>query len=377
MIFGLLKRSMAAGGSMKRSFVILTVFILCAAVPSWGDLSEDNYVREASWKEQTRGMLYLILHLSGINAVNGLNFSPEQLQGLRRMALEMEAYCEKVPDFNAVYRPDLAEVRDTYLKVRTYIISNKSVPENLEKQVVRARGIESAVIRLSLSNRNLTRTGCLSCHIEPRVKDIRFDKESISPLNKASCPDFSGRKRETILAHVQSILGNRGIVKLIALAKEVDQLLTRRQKEVLKTFTCCLIPPKDLSDPVRIGQAAGGKKEIEILRKVREVPKILWPPAKIKALKKFEQLLLLKYPGITEAKIQMVRRQVGEIYEKARNLSDVDFEMEKGELAAQLHDAGSLQEELGKRQQDYLNAFFLLIPGSAEVYDNVIARGKK
>ena len=48
--------------------------------------------------------------------------------------------------------------------------------------------------------------------------------------------------------------------------------------------------------------------------------------------------------------------------------------MEKGELAAELKSSGAPVKQLNKRQQDYMNALFLFIPGSVEVYDNIIQR---
>ena len=137
------------------------------------------------------------------------------------------------------------------------------------------------------------------------------------------------------LAHMAGVFGKRGMLKLMSLSAEVDRLLSNNQEEILKTFACCIIPPKDLSDPVRAGQATSGEKEIEILRKVRKVPGTSWPYAKRFGLKKLEQLLVFKYPGITGDRIKSICTGVGEIYEKARKLPDVDFELEKGKLAAE------------------------------------------
>jgi hypothetical protein len=304
-----------------------------------------------------------------------MNLTPDQARRLRQMAHEVEAISEKIPDFETIYRPDLAEVRDTYLEVRKYIISGKEVPGELEEKVIRARSIESAVIRLSLSNKKFARTGCLQCHRQPGVNDLRQDKRMMASLNMTSSPNFTGLERETFLAHMAGVFGKRrGLVKLMSLSAEVDRLLTDSQKEILKNFTCCIIPPKELSDPVRAGQATSGEKEIEILRKVRKVPETFWPYAKSRGLKKLEQLLVFKYPGITGDKIKATCHRVGEIYEKARALPDVDFEMEKGELAAELKRIGTPKKDLNQRQQGFMNALFLFIPGSSEIYDNIIKR---
>jgi|GEM_PF-1648996 len=360
---------------MKRlSIISIVAAIMLAAIPSFGALSENRFYQEATWDEQARGMIYLLLHLSSINAVNGMNLTQDQAAQLRLMALEVEAVAEKIPVLKAKYRPDLAEVRDTYLEVRKYIISGKKVPDELEKKVVRARGIESSVIRHSLRESKWARSSCLRCHTEPKIPDIRSNKKIMEAINKTSCPTFTGREKETFFAHMSSVFGKRGMLKLKTLSPKVDRLLTDSQKEILRTFTCCLTPPKDLSDPIRAGQATSGEKEIEILRAVRKIPTAYWHYARSRALKKLELLLVFKYPGITEEKIKTICDGVGEIYDKTRTLSDLDFEMDKGTLAAEIKSMGGSKKELGKHQQDYMNALFLLIPGTADVYDNIIKR---
>ena len=163
---------------MKRTFIIFIVItLLFVVLPCFGD-----YTTRTSWEEQIHGMGYLILHLSSINAINGMNLTPDQARRLRQMAHEVEAVSERVPDFETIYRPDLAEVRDTYLEVRKYIISGKEVPGELEQRVVRARSIESAVIRLSLSNKKFACTSCLQCHREPGINDLRQDNRIMASL---------------------------------------------------------------------------------------------------------------------------------------------------------------------------------------------------
>ncbi len=99
-----------------------------------------------------------------------------------------------------------------------------------------------------------------------------------------------------------------------------------------------------------------------------------WPYARSRALKKLELMLVFKYPGITKEKIKVICDRVGKLYDKTRALFQVDFEMDKGTLAAEIKSIGGSKKELGRRQQGYMNALFLLIPGSAEVYDNIIKR---
>jgi hypothetical protein len=72
---------------------------------------------------------------------------------------------------------------------------------------------------------------------------------------------------------------------------------------------------------------------------------------------------------MTEIKLQKERERIGKIFDKARSLSDVDFEMEKENLASQIN---LTAPETPERLRDFNSAFFLLLPGSAEVYDRLI-----
>jgi len=56
-----------------------------------------------------------------------------------------------------------------------------------------------------------------------------------------------------------------------ALAK-VDALLSPEQKEVLRTYKACLVPPKDLRDPVRAGQAYDPSILENLVDRLRAVP---------------------------------------------------------------------------------------------------------
>ena len=70
-----------------------------------------------------------------------------------------------------------------------------------------------------------------------------------------------------------------------------------------------------------------------------------------------------KRPGITEADKERVRARMQRVMDEARGLSDVDFELSREELAAELSGGTKAQDHRIKR------AYFLLSPGSVEIYD--------
>jgi hypothetical protein len=57
--------------------------------------------------------------------------------------------------------------------------------------------------------------------------------------------------------------------------------------------------------------------------------------------------------------------------ERARSLSDVDFELEIENLAAQIKRP---KARLTEKKITFQNAFFLLGPGTVEMYDEIIRR---
>src|SRR5208283_4178658 len=110
----------------------------------------------------------------------------------------------------------------------------------------------------------------------------------------------------------------KGVDKVAKLAPEVDQILTEEQKNIFASFSCCLVPPKDFKDPVRAGQAAGGEKQIDLLRGARAITAERWPQAKARLLDTLKNGLFMRTAGITEETLKTAREKAGELYEKVR-----------------------------------------------------------
>lgn len=124
--------------------------------------------------------------------------------------------------------------------------------------------------------------------------------------------------------------------KLNALAKDVEEILFESQKQVLEDYKPCLIPPKNLKDPVRVGQANDSSQAVNMLKKLRQIP---------------DKIIEEKRDEIVETTIERVEKQGGkfkederaqakqklaDIIKKARAMSDVDFELNKEDLAKEL-----------------------------------------
>lgn len=185
---------------------LLAIFLAAVCVLNCAS-AQQTQAKEASFDNQLRAMGYFIYSLSGINAINGINLTTEQAQKLRTLAQEIQALSPATPDLHAPYRPDLAEVRDTYLAVREEIIKGAEVSPELEKKTHKARSIESEVLRLSVKNAHYDGSGnCASCHGAPEIPDVRNLKDT-EPMTESAATQSV---HERYMIHMRDLFGKKG-----------------------------------------------------------------------------------------------------------------------------------------------------------------------
>jgi Spy/CpxP family protein refolding chaperone len=324
------------------------------------------------WEEQARSMLYLIMNLSSINVVNGISLTRDQALKLRELAKKVESVSPPAPDLRGSFRPDLGEVRDTYVELRGILLSGKEVSGEMEKRVGQARSIESAILRLAAGSAQPSATGCLRCHGAPEATDVRGAFNTKAAMEQPLPPRAAGR--ESFVAHETGLIGQEGLAMLVMLTPQVDAILTPEQRAAFESFACCLIPPKSMTDPVRIGQAASGEKEINILRWVRSVSEDRWPATKAGSLEMWKAGLVIKSPGLAEADKNKAVDRIAKIYEQTRALSDVDFELDKTRLADQLHEISTPTQTKSDGLRKFSATMFLIGNGTVEAYGRLLER---
>jgi len=147
---------------------------------------------------------------------------------------------------------------------------------------------------------------------------------------------------------------------LRAIEKRLCALLTPAQKRVVETFNPCIIPPHDLKDPVRVGQAQGEHRDLEDhLETFRNLPEKAWKPvaeALFEMYLSFEEKLLGSFEP-EKRKAEMAR--LAKLVEKARAMNDQDFASEKGSLALEV--IQPITEHQDKAQE--LTTYFLKASG--------------
>ena len=116
----------------------------------------------------------------------------------------------------------------------------------------------------------------------------------------------------------------------------LNELLTPEQMGVVTTFKTCLIPPKDLRDPVRAGQAHSSQGTIKRIRNLRAIPLVNWEKRKQKIVSKHVEKESQNKLTMTKAeKSERIMKIIG-IIEKSRVMNDTEFELEKENLAEEM-----------------------------------------
>ncbi len=326
----------------------------------------------SNWEDQLQEMEYYLLQLSAINAVNGMNLTPEQAKTLRGLARRVEASGAWRPRPGLKREPRLQQVSETYAELRRAILAGKSLPQDLERRVMKARVLEAAVIRESLSARpsSAERRGrCTRCHVMPGRSKI----DSQAAEQRLKMMRAPTNRRTVFLAHFYGLYGKKGGAMVWRAAPRIDALLTDAQKEIVQKFSCCLAPPEDLASPVRAGQADVPARVMKLMRSVRAASPEKWRWVKPALLNRLCAGERARKPAITEEELAERRKHFESVFEKARRMSEVDFEMEKENLCRELRNAPP-PEKRPDRIKRFVAAMFLLAPGMSEVYAAVIER---
>lgn len=166
----------------------------------------------------------------------------------------------------------------------------------------------------------------------------------------------AGRMPEELMRQVEQIdkemqqCGKMVHELVVKMAPELEGLFTDAQKAIINSFDPCVIPPKDLRDPVRAGQTPNQDRIIRAFRFLRRQPRhrlkniINWATERIL---RQEDLLA----RMTEEEKQKERQRLQKLLYKVATMPDVDFELKKAELANELIQNSPFKTLLEKRKK--------------------------
>lgn len=128
--------------------------------------------------------------------------------------------------------------------------------------------------------------------------------------------------------------------KLVELEKAVEQVLNPGQRQVLADYKACLIPPKNLKDPVRVGQASDHSMIEQWLTKARKLTGEPLNKAIDAALDKEAE----HFGELNKAERQKRVVLLHQVVRQAAAMSDSEFEISKAELAERIAPADRAKE---------------------------------
>jgi hypothetical protein len=119
---------------------------------------------------------------------------------------------------------------------------------------------------------------------------------------------------------------------MVELEQGLMETLTDTQQQVLADYQPCLIPPKNLKDPVRVGQANDTSPAVALLERARRAPAARLDHMVDEVLQREQQ-----HVGTYSSQEYQARRNaLLEAIRAVRGMDDVEFAVSKEDLAAQL-----------------------------------------
>lgn len=208
-----------------------------------------------------------------------------------------------------------------------------------------------------------------------------LDKAAARPGGGRSSKPLGGQNVRETLQRIRAVRDERA-ARVKELAGQAYGLMTPAQREILDGFTPCFIPPRDFREPVRVGQAKNdtgfGEKVFDRLRKI---PEDQLGPARERAMEFIVPYVMDKrhipFSEEAEAKVEReIEANLDAALPKIRGMSDVDYELEKSGLVAQVMPIEGAAKPLHTDRDEALwkTGVYVLNPGIADV---IQARGTK
>jgi len=121
---------------------------------------------------------------------------------------------------------------------------------------------------------------------------------------------------------------------------EIKGILNANQLALINDFKPCVIPPRDTWDSARVGQASGDTRMGErFLIRVRQMDERAYQGRKSFIIERHIERVERHVGLLSDEERAEEEGRVADIFGKARELSDVDFEAQKGDLARELKGA--------------------------------------
>lgn len=137
---------------------------------------------------------------------------------------------------------------------------------------------------------------------------------------------------------------------LLLLEEKAKGFLTENQLLIIEEYSPCLIPQKSLSNPVRVGQASSSSRFEKLLTRLYKAPDRIYEKRKEKILDRLIEHYEV-HIGVLDDEGEALRREYSELFEEARALAELDFEIKKKELSERMAQKGEKQKRRRRRYE--------------------------
>lgn len=129
----------------------------------------------------------------------------------------------------------------------------------------------------------------------------------------------------------------KAIELLGKLEVRASRVLTAAQLEIIEGFVPCLIPPKDLKNPVRVGQAGAAEGPLARMAElIYATPEDVWSERKMLLLGKICRKMEEETGKLNDSMRADLLNRLSETAKKIRATDPVDFPLKKGDLADEM-----------------------------------------
>ncbi|MDI6732828.1 MAG: hypothetical protein QME51_01510 [Planctomycetota bacterium] len=222
-------------------------------------------------KDVTKIIHELFEDISLLNLINGLNLTEEQIKQILLYNKQIQLLKDQIEELN---NKTIEEVILSYNELKSTLEKNEDIPKHIER-------------RASM-----------------REQEFREMMEEL----KGAIADIE---------------------------RELTGILIESQIEIINTFNPCLIPPKDLKNPVRAGQAENSERGLDLLRNVRKMPQELFDKEKNEIVQRHLEMIGKHVGNLTAEEKEQESKRLLKVLEKARSMSDKEFELNGPDLAKQ------------------------------------------
>ncbi len=188
------------------------------------------------------------------------------------------------------------------------------------------------------------------CFLFENLKAVEEFKTALEELKKVlemnsvipkPLEERVGQKEQAVL-----VLRSKYFAELKKLQDKLDGVLSDGQKSVIAEFNPCIIPPANLKNPVRVGQASNTSELETHLTNLRKMPEKVFGRIIGVLTGQLIEMMEVHFGKYTDEERKAEKERLIGIVKKARAMSDEEFALNKTELA----------KEILKTHDDFVNS---------------------